>query len=116
MGHFCRSTGLVCAALLLTLSSILIPSPVMALSINQSRIPIALGAMSNKAKATAKDVEGKLESAYGDLTDDKGHQLKGKVKQGQASAMNAAEDIKDAAKTMKKKIKDAAEPVSDELS
>ena len=116
MGRFRRSTGLVCAALLLTLSSILIPSPVMALAVNQSRIPIPPGATSNKAKATAKDVEGRLESAYGDLTDDKGHQLKGKVKQGQASAMNAAEDIKDAAKTVKKKINGAAEQMADGLS
>jgi uncharacterized protein YjbJ (UPF0337 family) len=72
--------------------------------------------MSNKAKAkaTAKDSEGKLESAFGDLTDDKGHQLKGKAKQVQASAMNAAEEIKDAAKTMIKKITDSDDTDSEE--
>jgi uncharacterized protein YjbJ (UPF0337 family) len=72
--------------------------------------------MSDKAKATAKDVEGKLESAYGDLTDDKGHQLKGKAKQAQASAMNAEAEIKETAKKAKKKVSDTADHVEDELS
>jgi uncharacterized protein YjbJ (UPF0337 family) len=72
--------------------------------------------MSDKAKAKAKDVEGKLESAYGELTDDKGHQLKGKAKQVEASAMNAAEDLKEGAKAAKKNLGDAAEKVADDLS
>lgn len=50
--------------------------------------------MSNKSEATAKDAEGKLESAYGELTGDVGHQIKGKAKQVHASAMNVAEEIK----------------------
>jgi len=116
MGRFLRRAGSLCAAFLLTFSSILIPSPLMALAIDQASIPIAFGAMSDKAKATAKDVEGKLESAYGDLTDDKGHQLKGKAKQAQASAMNAADDVKDAAKKTKKKVNDTAEKAAEELN
>ena len=124
MGRLFRRIGAVCgvfyAALLLTMSSIPTPPPVMELAIDQTSTPFALAAISNQAKATAKDVEGKLESAYGDLTDDKGHQLKGKAKQAQASAMNAAEDMaedmKEAAKTVKKKINDTAAQVADELS
>jgi uncharacterized protein YjbJ (UPF0337 family) len=116
MGHLSRRFRALLAAFILTFSSILMPMPVMALASNQVIIPIALGTMSNKAKATAKDVEGKLESTYGELTDDKGHQLKGKAKQVQASAMNAAEDIKETAKTMKKKASDAAGKVTDDLS
>jgi uncharacterized protein YjbJ (UPF0337 family) len=116
MGRFFRGFSSFLAALMLLCSSIMTPMPVMALANGQTSIPIALATMSNKAKATAKDAEGKLESAYGDLTDDKGHQLKGKAKQVQASAMNTAEDIKETAKTVKKKISDAADAAADELS
>jgi uncharacterized protein YjbJ (UPF0337 family) len=72
--------------------------------------------MSNKSKATAKDAEGKLESAYGEITGDIGHQIKGKAKQVQASAMNAAEELKEGAKAAKKKLSDTADQVSDNLS
>ena len=72
--------------------------------------------MSNKSKAIAKDAEGKLESTYGELTGDRGHQIKGKAKQVQASAMNTSEDLKEGAKTVKKKLRDAADQVADDLS
>ncbi|MCH9713365.1 MAG: CsbD family protein [Cyanobacteria bacterium] len=72
--------------------------------------------MSDKTKAKAKDVEGKLEAAYGELTDDKGHQLKGKAKQVEASAMNVAEDLKEGAKAVQKNLGDAADKVAEELS
>ena len=116
MGRFFRGFRLILAAFVLLCSCIVTPMPVMALANNQASIPIALATMSNKAKATAKDAEGKLESAYGDLTDDKGHQIKGKAKQVQASAMNAAEDIKETAQTVKKKISNAADAAAEELS
>jgi len=66
-----------------------------------------VAAMPNKAKAVAKDTEGKLESAYGDLTGDTERQIKGKAKQGQASAMKAGEDLKEGAKSVAKKVGDA---------
>ena len=72
--------------------------------------------MSDRLKATAKDAEGKLESAYGEITGDKGHQIKGKAKQMQASAMNAAEDMKEGAEAVKKKLKDAAQDIADEMA
>ncbi len=56
--------------------------------------------MSNKVDAAAKDAEGKLEAALGDITGDKGHQIKGQAKQVQASAINAAEDLKKAAQSV----------------
>ncbi len=65
--------------------------------------------MSNRIDAAAKDSEGKLESAYGDLSGDTGHQIKGKGKQVQASAMNAAEDVKEGARSAGKKIADATD-------
>lgn len=65
--------------------------------------------MSNKVDAAAKDAEGKLESAYGEITGDTGHQVKGKAKQVQASAMNAVEDVKDEAKTVVQKIENSVD-------
>jgi uncharacterized protein YjbJ (UPF0337 family) len=72
--------------------------------------------MSDKSKANAIDAEGKLESAYGELTGDLGHQIKGKAKQVQASAMNATDDLKEGAKAIKEKIRDAASQVAEDLS
>ena len=66
------------------------------------------GAMSNKLDAAAKNAEGKLESAYGDLTGDTGHQIKGMAKQVQGSAMNVAEDLKEGARSAGKKMADTA--------
>ncbi|MCP9797502.1 MULTISPECIES: CsbD family protein [Cyanophyceae] len=70
--------------------------------------------MSNKADAAAKDAEGKLESALGELTGDTGHQVKGKAKQVQASVMNAAEDLKDSARSMAKQVSEAAARLADD--
>ena len=61
-----------------------------------------VASLSGKAKAAAKDTEGKLESAYGDLSGDQGRQIKGAAKQVQGSAMNAGEDIKEAVKSVAK--------------
>ena len=72
-----------------------------------SRCQSTVAAIPNKVKATAKDAEGKLESAYGDITGDAGRQIKGKAKQVQASAMNAGEDLKEGAKSVAKKVGDA---------
>jgi uncharacterized protein YjbJ (UPF0337 family) len=52
-------------------------------------------ALFNRAKATAKDVEGKTQEAYGDITGDPKNQIMGKAKQVESKARNAAEDIKD---------------------
>jgi uncharacterized protein YjbJ (UPF0337 family) len=73
-------------------------------------------AMSNRADANAKEVEGKLESAAGELTGDLGHQIQGKAKQVQASAMNAAENLKEGAKSVAKKIGDAADNIADDIA
>ena len=93
--------------------SLLMPLPAMAMpdiamTVDHRFIPIALATMDHKADAKAKEVEGKLESAYGELTGDTGHQIKGKAKQVQASAMNAAENLKEGTKSVGQKIGDAA--------
>lgn len=50
----------------------------------------------DRAKATAKNVEGKAQEAMGDITGDPEQQAKGKAKQGEANVRHAAEDAKDA--------------------
>jgi uncharacterized protein YjbJ (UPF0337 family) len=52
----------------------------------------------NRAKATAKNIEGKVQDAVGDLTDNPEAQLEGKAKQAEAKVRHAAEDVKDAVK------------------
>ncbi len=71
--------------------------------------------MTNRMDAAAKKAEGRLESAYGDLTGDTGHQIKGKAKQVQGSAMNTAEDLKEGTKSAAKKVAGAANDMADDL-
>ncbi len=49
-----------------------------------------------KAKAAAKNIEGKAQEALGNLTGDVEDQAKGKAKQAEASARQTKEDVKDA--------------------
>jgi uncharacterized protein YjbJ (UPF0337 family) len=72
--------------------------------------------MSNPADAKAKEVEGKLESAAGELTGDVGHQIMGKAKQVQASAMNAVENLKEGTNTAAHAISNAADNVADSIA
>ncbi|MBJ7295247.1 MAG: CsbD family protein [Dolichospermum sp. JUN01] len=52
----------------------------------------------NRAKATAKNIEGKVQEAVGDLTGDPKTQTEGKEKQAEAKIRHAVEDVKDQAK------------------
>lgn len=52
----------------------------------------------DRAKATAKNIEGKAQEALGEVTGDKSDKAEGKAKQAEASAQHAVEDTKDAAK------------------
>lgn len=54
--------------------------------------------MKDKAKATAKNIEGKVQEAVGDLTGDPKTQAEGKAKQAEAKVRHAVEDVKDQAK------------------
>jgi uncharacterized protein YjbJ (UPF0337 family) len=103
-------------ALVIMICFLLISLPAMAMVSDHAPFPIAFGTMSNKVDAAAKNVEGKLESAYGDITGDTGHQIKGKAKQVQASAMNAAEDVKHGAQSAARKADHAADNLADDLS
>lgn len=54
--------------------------------------------LQDKAKATAKNVEGKAQELKGDITGDPKDKAAGKAKQAEASVRHSAEDIKDEAK------------------
>ncbi len=52
----------------------------------------------DKAKATAKNIEGKVQEGLGNLTGDTKDQVEGKAKQVEASIEHSVEDAKDAIK------------------
>ncbi|MFN7854000.1 MAG: CsbD family protein [Dolichospermum sp.] len=54
--------------------------------------------MKDKAKATAKNIEGKVQEAVGDLTGDPKTQAEGKAKQAEAKVRHAVEEVKDQAR------------------
>ncbi|MEI6441808.1 MAG: CsbD family protein [Nostocales cyanobacterium ELA583] len=54
--------------------------------------------MKDKAKATAKNIQGKVQEAVGDITGDPKTQAEGKQKQAEAKIRHSVEDVKDQAK------------------
>ncbi len=52
----------------------------------------------NKAKATAKNIEGKVQEAIGNLTGDPQDQVEGKEKQAEAKVRHTVENVKDQVK------------------
>jgi uncharacterized protein YjbJ (UPF0337 family) len=52
----------------------------------------------DRAKATAKNVEGKVQEAAGKLTGDREAQAKGKAKQAESEVRHSVEDVKDQTK------------------
>ncbi|WLT38979.1 CsbD family protein [Synechocystis sp. B12] len=54
--------------------------------------------LKDKAKATAKNIEGKVQEGFGNLTGDTKNQAAGKAKQVEASVEHSVEDAKDAVK------------------
>ncbi|MGG6265116.1 CsbD family protein [Leptolyngbya sp. AN03gr2] len=54
--------------------------------------------LEERAKAAAKNVEGKAQEAMGNITNDPADKMAGQAKQTEAEARNAKEDVKDAAK------------------
>jgi len=57
-----------------------------------------LMSVEERAKAAAKNIEGKAQDAMGNVTGDIQDQVEGKAKQVEANARNAKEDIKDEVK------------------
>ncbi|MBW4531253.1 MAG: CsbD family protein [Aphanothece saxicola GSE-SYN-MK-01-06B] len=96
--------------------SLMIQSPATAMaSQTPSVTPVAFAAMTDKMSAKAKETQGKLESAYGEITGDTGRQVKGKAKQVQASAMNAKEAVKDGTRSAARKASDASDKLASKI-
>lgn len=87
--------------------SLVFQAPAMALTSSAANFPFAARFMSKDLNATAKDAEGRLEAAHGDLTGDTGEKIKGQAKQVQASAMQAQSDLKAGIKSAVGKLGDA---------
>lgn len=49
----------------------------------------------DRAKATAKNIEGKAQEFVGDVTGDSKNKAEGKAKQAEASVRHGVEDVKD---------------------
>ncbi|MBD1821579.1 CsbD family protein [Cyanobacteria bacterium FACHB-DQ100] len=56
--------------------------------------------LEERAKAAAKNIEGKAQEAIGSMTGDQQAQVEGKAKQAEAEMRNAKEDIKDSVKNI----------------
>lgn len=52
----------------------------------------------DRAKAVAKNIEGKVQEAVSEITGDPKDKIEGQAKQDEASVIHAKEDIKDTAK------------------
>jgi uncharacterized protein YjbJ (UPF0337 family) len=61
----------------------------------------------DRVNAIGKNVEGKIQEIFGNITDNKKDQVTGKAKQAEAAARHAAEDAKDAVKNITNKAKKA---------
>lgn len=49
----------------------------------------------DRAKAAAKNVEGKAQEAWGEVTGDPEHKAEGKAKQAESEVRHGVEDVKD---------------------
>jgi uncharacterized protein YjbJ (UPF0337 family) len=54
--------------------------------------------LEDKAKATAKNIEGKAQEALGNVTGDTEDKAEGKAKQAESAVRHGAEDVKDKVK------------------
>jgi len=54
--------------------------------------------LEDRAKATAKNIEGKIQEAVGELTGDPQTEADGKAKQAEAKVRHLVEDVKDEVK------------------
>lgn len=67
--------------------------------------------LQERAKAAAKNIEGKIEEAVGDLTGDSSKQAEGQAKQVEANIRNAEEDVKEKAQDLADAVRDKARDV-----
>jgi uncharacterized protein YjbJ (UPF0337 family) len=114
-GRLAELELVVMSSLATPLVALQAPMPTMAITTEYTSLPILITAMSKRSDAAAKDAEGKLESAYGEMSGDIGHQIKGKSKQIQASAMNAEENVREGIRSVAKNVSKAAKDIADDI-
>jgi uncharacterized protein YjbJ (UPF0337 family) len=110
------STAKLLAGLICLAAWMLMPLPAAAIINNHAITPQILVTIAQKIDAKAKETEGKVQSAYGELTGKPSEQIKGKVKQVQGSAKATQQDIKQGAKSIAEKVSDAAGNLADSLN
>jgi uncharacterized protein YjbJ (UPF0337 family) len=115
-GRLAELELVVMSSLATPLVALQAPMPTMAITTEYTSLPILITAMSKRSDAAAKDAEGKLESAYGEISGDIGHQIKGKSKQIQASAMNAEENVREGIRSVAKNVSKAAKDIADDIN
>lgn len=115
-GRLAKLALVVMSSLATPLVALQAPMPTMAITTEYTSLPILITAMSKRSDAAAKDAEGKLESAYGEISGDIGHQIKGKSKQIQASAMNAEENLREGIRSVAKNVSKAAKDIADDIN
>jgi uncharacterized protein YjbJ (UPF0337 family) len=115
-GRLAKLELVVMSSLATPLVALQAPMPTMAITTEYTSYPILITAMSKRSDAAAKDAEGKLESAYGEISGDFGHQIKGKSKQIQASAMNAEENVREGIRSVAKNVSKAAKDIADDIN
>jgi uncharacterized protein YjbJ (UPF0337 family) len=87
------SAGLMMAIAVTANLGLVSQSAQAATSVNIVPTQIAWG-FGNRAEATAKEVEGKVQESVGNVTGDRQDEIMGKAKQAQGQVRNAAEDVK----------------------
>jgi len=107
--------ALILSAIVL-IGSLLFQSPAMALTGHPFNSPLATRIMSKDVSASAKQAEGRLQSAAGDLTGNTGDKIKGQAKQVQASAMQAGSDLKQGAKSSANKLGESISRATDKTN
>ncbi len=102
-------------AVVVMIASCVFQPPAMASTSFVTTTPFAARIMSKDLSASAKQAEGRLEAAHGELTGDTGEKLKGQAKQVQAAAMQAGSDLKQGVKSTVNKVSDATAKAADKI-
>jgi len=110
-----RSSIALILSVIVLIGSFVVQAPAMALSSPPPNAPFAATVMSKDLSASAKQAEGRLEAAYGELTGDTGEKIKGQAKQVQASAMQAGSDLKQGVKSAVGKLGDSTSKAADKI-
>lgn len=61
--------------------------------------------LEDRIKATAKNIEGKIQQVVGDITGNRQDQVKGKAKQAEAQVRHVVENVKDKLEEVKNQVK-----------